>query len=86
MGKIKKEKSSKSSHDRKNKTEVPKKKKNAEKKKTVTDEGTRRYGYISAKSVITMAETAGFSGIQEDVAKNLAEDVTYRLRYIIQVN
>ena len=56
-----------------------------EKRKNSLSEGTRKYGYISTKSVLTMAEAAGFSGLQEDVAKNLAEDVTYRLRYIIQV-
>lgn len=85
MGKIKKEKTSKNSHEKKSKGELSKKRKNGEKKKTSNDEGTRKYGYISANSVITMAEAAGFTGIQEDVARNLAEDVTYRLRYIIQV-
>lgn len=80
----KKEKISKNSHDKKAKTDVSKKRKNGEKKKMVLEEGTRKYGYISSTSVVTMAEAAGFSNIQEDVAKNLAEDVTYRLRYIIQ--
>lgn len=86
LGKIKKDKISKNSHDKKSKTDVSKKRKNGEKKKTSMEEGTRKYGYISANSVITMAESAGFSGIQEEVAKNLAEDVTYRLRFIIQVS
>lgn len=85
MGKIKKEKISKNSHEKKDKVEVQKKRKNVEKKKGSTEESSRKYGYISAKSVITMAESAGFPGLQEDVARKLAEDVTYRLRYIIQV-
>ena len=85
MGKIKKEKPSKNLLDKKIKIDVSKKKKNGEKRKNSLSEGTRKYGYISTKSVLTMAEAAGFSGLQEDVAKNLAEDVTYRLRYIIQV-
>ncbi|KAK6616886.1 hypothetical protein RUM43_014856 [Polyplax serrata] len=84
MGKIKKEKISKNSHEKKDKVEVQKKRKNVEKKKSSTEESSRKYGYISAKSVITMAESAGFPGLQEDVARKLAEDVTYRLRYIIQ--
>ena len=81
----KKDKVSKNSHDKKSKADVKAKRKNGEKKKMLLEEGTRKYGYISSTSVITMAEAAGFSNIQEDVAKNLAEDVTYRLRYIIQV-
>ena len=85
LGKVKKEKISKNSHDKKSKTDVSKKRKNGEKKKNLMDEGTRKFGYISANSVITMAEAAGFTNIQEDVAKNLAEDVTYRLRDVIQV-
>ena len=56
------------------------------KKKTENKSGeSRKYGQIPYDSVVTAAETNGITGLQEDVAKQLAEDVSYRLREIIHV-
>ncbi|KAJ9590983.1 hypothetical protein L9F63_015989 [Diploptera punctata] len=54
------------------------------KKKTEKKSGEgRKYGQISYDSVVAAAESNGITGLQEDVAKQLAEDVSYRLREII---
>ena len=46
----------------------------------------RKYAQIPYDSIVTAAETNGITGLQEEVAKQLAEDVSYRLREIIHVS
>lgn len=45
----------------------------------------RRYAIISKDSVKAYGESSGHSGVSDEVAAVLAEDVIYRLREIVQV-
>jgi len=45
----------------------------------------RRYAVLSKETVQIYAESVGISDLTEDVSSQLAEDVSYRLRDIIQV-
>jgi hypothetical protein len=57
------------------------------KKKTEKKSGeSRKYAQISYESVSVAAETNGISALSEDVRKQLAEDVSYRLREVIHVS
>lgn len=84
MGKVKKDKVSKPIVDPKSKPHSPKKKKNSERKST--EDWNRKYGLIFPQSIKSMAESVGIGVISDDVASSLSEDVSYRLRSIIQVS
>jgi len=49
-------------------------------------EGENKYFQISPESIEMIAETVGYSNIPSSVSKSLAEDTSYRLRELIQVN
>ncbi|XP_069678200.1 TAF6-like RNA polymerase II p300/CBP-associated factor-associated factor 65 kDa subunit 6L [Periplaneta americana] len=54
------------------------------KKKTEKKSGeSRKYAQISCDSIIAAAEANGISAVSEDISKQLAEDVSYRLREVI---
>lgn len=57
------------------------------KKKTEKKSGeSRKYAQISYDSISCAAETNGLIALSEEIRKQLAEDVSYRLREVIQVS
>jgi hypothetical protein len=57
------------------------------KKKTEKKSGeSRKYAQISYDSISAAAEANGISALSEDIRKQLAEDVSYRLREVIHVS
>jgi hypothetical protein len=57
------------------------------KKKTDKKSGeSRKYAHIPCDSVSVTAEANGVSALSEDIKKQLAEDVSYRLREVIHVS
>lgn len=57
------------------------------KKKTEKKSGeSRKYAQISYDSISCAAETNGLISLSEEVRKQLAEDVSYRLREVIHVS
>lgn len=55
--------------------------KNSEKSKT-----EKKFIQISPESIELIADSAGFSNLPAVLSINLAEDTSYRLRELIQVN
>jgi hypothetical protein len=47
---------------------------------------SRKYAQISYDSISVAAESNGISALSEDIRKQLAEDVSYRLREVIHVS
>jgi len=45
-----------------------------------------RFTLLSSNSVNLFAETVGVVGLPGAISKSLAEDVTYRIRHVIQVS
>lgn len=45
----------------------------------------RRYAVLSSQTVKMFGECVGIADMSEDVAQLLSEDVTYRLRELVQV-
>jgi hypothetical protein len=57
------------------------------KKKTEKNsDESRKYAQIPYDSISVAAETNGISALSEDIKKQLAEDVSYRLREVIHVS
>lgn len=57
------------------------------KKKTDKKSGeSRKYAQIQCDSITVTAEANGVSVLGEDIRKQLAEDVSYRLREVIHVS
>ena len=50
------------------------------------DTDNRKFIQISPESIVTIADSVGFFQIPDAVTKSLAEDTSYRLRELIQVN
>lgn len=82
MGKGKKDKAVKTASDVKTKADGSKKKKVDRK---LTEEVVGKYRFICPQFVKGAAETIGISNLPDDVSQILAEDVTYRLRSVVQV-
>ena len=46
----------------------------------------RRYAVLSSQTVKMFAESVGLADLSDDVVDLLSEDVTYRLRELVQVH
>jgi len=47
---------------------------------------SRHYAYISTETITKIAESIGIASLHDDIAVNLAEDVSYKLQEIIHVS
>lgn len=78
--KVKKDVSSKNSGSKSDKTQPSKK---AEKR---SEPSTKRYAVVSPESISVIGEEIGISELPEDVCYGLAEDVSYKLREVVNVS
>lgn len=78
--KSKKDVSSKNSSSKSDKTQPSKK---AEKR---SEPSTKRYAIVSPESIAIIGEEIGISELPDDVCCGLAEDVSYKLREVVNVS
>ncbi|XP_022913309.1 uncharacterized protein [Onthophagus taurus] len=80
---VKTKKSSKDREKRKSSSSTEKLDNNSEKGSPNKDGTVRKYAGIGPESILTYSEQAGFEHLSEDVCYGLAEDISYKLRYVI---
>lgn len=58
-----------------------------DKKRNAMAEGENLYGTsLSVESMKVIAESIGISNLPDDAAKELSDDISYKLKVVIQVN